>query len=119
MKMNKKISIQGNYAKKGEDIKDGDIITILDGGTVVQGQFGEQKTFLVKVVSGEDMLLSLNQTSENNLIDVFGDESENWVNKQVKAFVMPQMVKGKRSLVLYLADPSWDWDEDGDLVPKK
>ena len=38
--MTKKISVQGNYAKKGEDIKDGDIITILDGGTIVQGTYG-------------------------------------------------------------------------------
>jgi hypothetical protein len=40
MKMHKKTSIRGEYAKIGEDIRDGDVITIKDAGTVVSGEYG-------------------------------------------------------------------------------
>ena len=40
MKIQKIISANGQYAKVGEDINDGDIITILDEGQITQGNYG-------------------------------------------------------------------------------
>lgn len=94
------------------DVKDGDIVTILDAGQIVQGQYGEQKAFKIKT-RNDVKLISLNQVSQNNLIDEFGDESENWIDKDVKVWVIKAMVKGKMSNVVYLSGLEATMDDEG------
>src|SRR4051794_5114467 len=92
MKMIKKVSVQGEFAKIGTDIRDQDEITILDEGTEITGTYGEQTVFQIKTGTGKDMVVSFNQTSINNLVDAYGDDSQNWTGKRVKAWVVKQMV---------------------------
>lgn len=112
MKIQKKVSVSGEFAKVGEDIKDGDIIKILDGGTVISGTFGDRQAFKIETKNGEK-ILSFNQTSLNNLIDALGDETESWIGKEAKVFTVKQMIDGKLKNVVYLTGKDWTMLEDG------
>jgi hypothetical protein len=116
MKMNKRVSIRGEFAKIGQDIRDGDIITILDGGTVITGQFGEQTAFHIQNPAGKELVLSFNQSSINNLIDAYGEDSESWKGKQARAWVVKMMVSNSLKNVAYLAHPDWVMTDDGRFV---
>ena len=116
MKLVKKVSVGGEYAKKGEDILDGDELTIKNAGETVEGKFGEQLVFKVETRNGERNL-NLNQKSQNNLIDAYGDDTDNWVGKKVIAHMIKTMVQGKLTNVVYLAHPGWLMDDEGNFEP--
>lgn len=117
MKVVKKVSVGGEFAKKGTDIFDGDLITITNEGDMVEGEYGTQLVLKAKTRNGEKNI-SLNQTSQNNLIDAFGDETNTWVGKEIKVFIIKAMVSGKLREVLYLAHPEWEMDSEGKFAPK-
>ncbi len=117
MKIVKKRSVQGEYAKKGEDIVNGDIVKILSSGDVVTGQYGEQYVFKVSTRNGEK-LVNFNQTTLNILHDEFGDESEEWINKEVIIRTKKDVVAGKKVEIYYFVTPNWDFDEWGELQSK-
>ena|SRR5581483_4008922 len=118
MRIQKTSSIDGKWAKVGADIKDGDRLKILDAGTIDNtGQFGPKKVFKIMTTRKDEFNLGLNQTSLNNLVDGFGEETEAWVGKVVKAFVVRQMIGDGLKNVLYLAPEDWTMDEDGKFVP--
>ena len=112
MKVQKIIRAQGDYAKKGEDIKDGDLITILDEGQMVSGDYGDRMVFKIETRNGPKNL-SFNQKSMNNLIDFLGDDTVAWIGKRVKIWMVRALVSGKFQQVVYLASPSWMMAEDG------
>jgi hypothetical protein len=116
MKVQKKVSVTGDFAKVNEDIRDGDIITINDGGTIIPGEWGERAAFKVQTRNGEKVL-SFNQTSMNNLIDGYGDETGQWVGKSAGVFVVKQMVGDKLRNVCYLAPEGWTMNEEGKFAP--
>lgn len=113
-KFQKKVSV-GQFAKKGEDYKDGDIVTIANEGKQVEGQFGMQDVFMIKFVNGTEKNMSLNQTSINSLIDAYGDDSINWIGKPAKVWLILQNVQGKMTKVAYLSHPDADIDQDGNF----
>ena len=112
MIIEKKVSVQGEFAKAGVDITDGSMITLLDEGTITSGEFGDRHTFKVQTQNGEKNL-SLNQTSKNNLVDAFGTDSKLWIGKKVKAWVIKTMVSGKLRNVVYLAPSDWTMSDSG------
>lgn len=114
----KKLSA-GPFAKKGEDYKDGDILTIANEGKKVQGQFGEQDVFLVKLPSGDEKNISVNQTSINGFIDAFGKDSKNWIGREIKVHLINQNVSGKFIKVTYLAHPEAILTENGFVMPNE
>lgn len=116
MKIQKKVSVSGDFAKIGEDIKDGDIIKILDAGTTTTSTYGDRQTFKVETANGEK-ILSFNQTSLNNLVDALGDETENWINQEVKVFLVKQMIDNTLRNVAYLTGKDWIMTEDGKFLP--
>lgn len=115
--MHKSSTVRGEWAKVGTDIRDQDILTILDAGVMNPSSFGdgEQPVFRIQTTNGE-RILSLNKGSSNNLINAFGDESTNWVNKRVKAWVVRMMVAGSMKNVVFLAHPDWTMDDNGMFV---
>lgn len=128
MILNKKTSIGGAYARKKAyeydgkqfeaDLKDGDIIKILSSGETVAGEHGEQ--FVVKVMTRNgEKNLALNQTTINNLIDSYGEDSDNFVGKDVKVWILKMMVAGKLQNVAYLSDTSSVMDDEGAFTNKK
>lgn len=112
MKVQKKVSVAGEWAKIGVDIKDGCLITILDGGTETESEFGKQIVFKIKGLAGEKNQ-SFNQTTMNNLIDAFGDDTDNWINKQAKCITMKAMVSGSLKNVTYFHGPGQAMDDKG------
>lgn len=120
MKYTKKISV-GAWLKKGEDYKDGEFITIANEGKEIPGEFGMQDAFMVKLADGREGNVGFNQTTINNLIDSWGDDSISWIGKKVKVWGILQNVKGKMTKVYYFLNPEAVLDESsGEFVlPKK
>ena len=118
MKVHKKVSISGEFAKVGEDFKDGDIIKILNAGEIIPGEWGDRQMFKISVSTGEKNL-SFNQTSVNNLIDVFGEDTQKWVGQNIKVWVVKQMIDGKLRNVAYLTGVDWEMLPDDTFSGKK
>jgi len=107
----KQVSV-GQFAKKGEDFKEGDTLVIANEGKPIEGQFGVQDVFLVKLPNGEEKNLSFNQTSINNIVDAYGEDSTKWIGKPVKVWMIRQSVSGKLVKVTYLAHPDAELLDD-------
>ena len=115
MQHTKKVSAGAQYAKKGEDIKDGDLITILDEGQIIVGKYGEQIVHKIKTRNG-DRALNLNQTSINNLVDAYGTDGKGWIGKMAKVWVIKAMVSGKFQNIVYLSKEDWTMTDEGKFV---
>jgi len=125
MKMNKKTSVSGVFAKKSDyewegtqyeaDIKSGDKVTILNEGETTEGQFGTQYVFSIKTRNG-DKNLTFNQSTINVLHDEFGSDSKDWVGKEVKVLMKKDVVAGRKVDIVYLVTEGWALDEYGDLT---
>ena len=120
MKFTKRISI-GAFLKKGEDFKNGDILEIASEGKQIEGQFGMQDIFLVKINGGKEGNISFNTTTINNLIDAFGEDSIHWIGKKVKVWAVLSNVQGKMIKVYYFLHPDSELDESTGqfLIPGK
>jgi len=106
----KKISI-GAFLKKGVDFKDGDMLEIANEGKQIEGQFGTQDVFLVKLADGREGNVGFNQTTINNVIDGYGENALNWIGKKVKVWGILQNVQGKMIRVYYFLHPDTILDE--------
>ena len=96
----KRVNI-GTFLKKGEDYKDGDIVEIANEGKPVEGKFGTQDVFMIKLSNGIEGNVNFNQTSINCLIDGYGEDSINWIGKKVKVLSILSNVQGKMVKVYY------------------
>lgn len=86
------------------DLVEGDVLTFLDGGSVEESQnYGrDQLIFKVLLPNGDEKKLSVNGSSAKELAEEWGDDTESWEGKKVKASVVKQNVAGKMRLVIYL-----------------
>lgn len=114
----KRISV-GAFLKKGEDIKDNDIVEIASEGKSVEGQYGPQDIFLIKTKSGQEGNVAFNSTSINGLIDAYGKDSLKWIGEQIKAIKIKQNVAGKFIDVWYFSHPDAELTENGFVLPDK
>lgn len=114
----KKVSV-GAFLKKGQDIKDEDIITIASECREQEGQFGVQQVILVKTKDGKEGNIGINQTSINNLIDVYGENDINWIGKEVKVWLLKDFKDGKMILKMYLSHPEAEMTEKGFTIPEE
>jgi hypothetical protein len=96
------------------DIKDGDFVKILDSGETEIGTYGEQTVFKIKTRNG-DKKLSFNQATINVLVQELGEETEGWINKDVKVLMLKKLIAGKKAIVPYLVTDEWKLDEYGEL----
>ena len=106
----KHISV-GAFLKKGEDYKDGDIVEIANEGKAVEGKYGTQDVFLIKLADNRDGNANFNQTSINSLIDGYGEDSLNWIGKKAKVMAILSNVQGKMTKVYYFLHPEAELDE--------
>jgi len=118
MKIVKKVSVSGEFAKKGEDIVQGDIVKIFDAGNVTEGQFGTQHIFQIETKNGVKNV-GFNQTSLNGLVDAYGEDTEGWVGKDAEVHILDQVVAGKRAKVAYFGQPGAELDDNMRFVLKK
>lgn len=123
MKITIDSGVEGKWAKAGKDIKDGDRIKIKDAGQVApsgykdeDGNTKNQYVFKVMTQGKEEFNIAFNRTSRNTLGRGFGSETEDWVGKIVKCFVVKQMIGDGLKNVLYLAPDGWIMSEDGEFL---
>jgi len=112
MQVKKRNTMQGDWARVKEDIFNGDIISILNEGKVVEGEYGDRNVFTIKTKNGEKSL-SFNQTTMNYVIDAYGVETKDWIGKEVKVWMVKSNIKGKIIDVVYLTAPDWIETNDG------
>jgi len=100
-----KIKPPSDFVMPKVDVQDGDLITILNEGEyrkLPQDPNREVLTFRVKIPSGEEKNLSMNPTSQKELIQAWGDDSKNWINKKVRVEIVRQRVFDKTKDVIFL-----------------
>lgn len=103
------------------DVKTGDIVTILDAGVVEKkiskytGKEIEDHIYKIKTKNGEKRT-PLNQDTRNVLVDEFGEDSENWIGKNVNVIIFKTIIAGNKRDILYLVTPEWKLDEYGKLT---
>lgn len=91
-----------------EDVRDGDLITIMGEGQEEEGEYGIKLQLPIKLPSGDEKIVSLNATSKNNLIDAYGDETANWVLKQACVNVTQQLIKKVLKKTVIFTAPGLD-----------
>ena len=107
-----KEGVAGEFAKKGEDIKDGDKVTIKNEGEQISGQYGIQDVFKILTENGE-LNANFNQTSINAIVKEFGKSSSSWIDKEVIVHAIKQNVSGKFLDVYYFVPEGYVMGERG------
>ncbi len=115
MKIQKIIRAEGEFAKKGEDIKDGDIVTIKSEGEYIEGQFGQQFVIKIETRNGEKNV-NFNQATLNILHDEFGDDTTEWIGKEVIIRAKKDTIAGKKVEIYYFVTEDWEFDEYRELI---
>jgi hypothetical protein len=103
-----------NIVKPNVDVFDGDIIKILDEGDWLTFNYKNQQikklVFKIQTKFKTEKLLPLNQQSINNLIDAYGEETKDWIGKEVKVWIFKSNIGGKFVDVIYLTHPGWGFN---------
>ena len=93
-------------------VKDKDILVVLDEGVFREPEeTGLQRTVFqirVELPDKRAKTWGMNKTTRNRLARVFGDSSENWVNRRVRVQVLQQNVRGEVKDVIY----GWPIEEE-------
>jgi len=121
-----KVNLGGNFLK-ADQAKKGAIVTFLDEGEFVKSEKytyedGSPKIdFIFNVkYEGENKKLRINKASKVAMVEAFGDDSIEWVNKKAKIMVMPTPNGDNKMIVLdpivsngpeKKVDDSVAWDE--------
>lgn len=96
------------------DITNGDKVTILNSGVIEPSQFGDQHYFKIQTRNGEKKT-PFNQSTINVLVAEFGDESEDWIGKEVTVVTKKDTIAGKKVTIAYFVTGGWELDEYGAL----
>ena len=115
MKIQKITRTQGEFAKKGEDINNGNVVTIKSEGEYIEGQYGQQFVIKIQTKNGEKNV-NFNQTTINILHDEFGSDSTEWIGKEVTIRAKKDVVAGKKVDIYYFVTPEWEFDEYRELT---
>lgn len=118
MLVQKIIRAQGEFAKVGEDFKDEDTLVIKNEGQIITGDYGDRHVFKVLTKNGEKNL-TFNQTSMNNLIDAYGEDTSSWIGKNTKVYIVKQMVGDGLKKVCYFVGEGWIMTDDGKFTGPK
>jgi len=114
MKVNKTSGSTGVWLKKDE-IRSGDKLKIVSEASLVEGQNGVQLVAKVRQRGSNDAFnTAINNTSKNALIDKYGDDTADWVDKVVTAITEKALIAGKRSIILYLVPEGYELKETED-----
>lgn len=116
MEYEKQTSIGGNWVKAA-DIANGTRIKIVSETqpiqTVFEGKPRTQNVAKLKIEGmPEEKNANLNKPTLNALIDAFGKDSKDWMNKVLTAQVEKVQIAGKNVRVLYLIPEGFRMTED-------
>ena len=86
----KKKIVAGKYApslNKDTEINTGDIVQIASDVRVATTKYGEKEVVEIRLPNEEIRSFWLNEKSRTNLIDKYGEDTTQWINKPMKALV--------------------------------
>lgn len=112
-------SLDAPFAKKKEDVLDGDIVKIVSDAKKQPSRFNtnEMQTIIKISTRNGDRYVALSQTSINIMISEFKtNDASQWVGKEAKVLLKPTTIGGKKVIALYLAGKDWELDEYGSPV---
>lgn len=112
MEYKKSSTIQGEWIKAGE-LQNGVFIKLVSEAKPIQGEYGEQNVAQAKIKGFDGVKnVRLNKTTINGLIDAYGEDSANWTDKVLVAYIEKALVGGKRVTILYLVPENWELKEN-------
>lgn len=119
MQYKKQVSVSGNWVKAA-DLKSGIKAKLVSETTPSPSSFknedGSPKTQDVAKIRFEGMNetynVSLNRATLNALIEAYGEDSKEWINKYLIAQTEKMIVGGKRVTALYLVPEGFELKED-------
>jgi len=86
-------------------VYDGDIVQLLDEGVFKEPEVTKLSRTVfhirVRLQDGRKKIWSMNKTTRRRLAKAWGDDSSNWVGKNVKISITQQNVQGKMRDVLW------------------
>lgn len=112
MKYIKSEGVRGAWLEKNLELM-GKKAKLVSETTPVEGQFGMQDVVKIRIQGdAEAKNVNLNKPTINGLIEAFGDDSKNWVNKILTLHPEKMTVSGKRVIGLYLIPEGFELIED-------
>jgi hypothetical protein len=99
---------ESKFLKVGINIKDGDMITFKNEGKLEPGKWGDKIQIEVQTPNLENKLLSLNNASRSNMIELYGRDSKNWVGKEARVNIVKQMVANEMKNIIVLTAVNTD-----------
>ena len=91
---------------RSQHVQDGDLAAITEPPYIVDAEkskFGKERTVVTVKLrrTGDVFRWSLNTTTNDRLVDKFGEEGELWKGKEVKIQKRSEVVRGEERWVLY------------------
>ena len=89
---------------KLEEVNDGDTVVFDNEGRLVDDRWGSNRLQMDIILPNQEVRrITVNKTSQRNLVAVFGPKTYNWVNKRVvvKKENILLVGKTKQALILY------------------
>ena|SRR3990167_256695 len=120
MKYTKQEFIGGAWVKGG-NIVSGTKCRLITEAKPQQSQFTNPKTGELKMQDvakiqfeglNDTLNISLNRATISGLVDAFGEDSKEWMNKSLTAHTEKVMVAGKRVTAVYLLAQGYEVGED-------
>jgi hypothetical protein len=118
-----KVIPQSNFIKAKVNVQDGDTIKLINEGNYVDildrttGKKKKVLQFEVELEDGETKTYTMNNTTQINLTQEWGNDSKKWIGKPLRAWIVRQMAFGKLTNVLILTPESWTDIEN--KIPKE
>lgn len=115
MKYQKQKGTQGAWLPK-DKIKTGDkAVIVAETKPIDSGEFGTQDVTKVRIKGlDESYNTNLNKTTINGLIDAFGEDSKDWINKILTVQKEKMIVGGKRVTATYFIPEGYELGEDSE-----
>ena len=105
-------SILGLWVK-GADVTSGTKARLVSEATPTEGEYGMQDVAKIKIEGDNEIKnVRLNNPTVNGLIEAFGTDSKEWVNKVLTLQTEKMVVAGKRVTALYLVPDGYALKED-------
>lgn len=109
------------FMKKDEDVKHKDVVTVSSEGVweesdrFTRDDGSKSKMFKIhfKLSNGEERSTTLNWTNVKLLVSAFGDETANWVGKEVRAW-KTKSEKAKGGFTFLYVPTDWTRDDTGE-----
>lgn len=119
MKYTKSANLSGEWIK-GSELENGIRAKLVSEAVDSQSRFEDkngnpkmQTIAQIRVEGKENACnVSLNRATRDGLIDAFGGDSKDWVNKLLRVHTEKVMVSGKRQTALYLVPEGFRVSED-------